>query len=153
MQHVAAMALLVHLRRSSPSAAAGAHPFPCRKDGMEAENNGSYWRRIYQRCLSNLSTVHKSLLQDVVVCSTFDTNKYLATRELQRKRRLFQFKARSQVRLVFVNRENDIILLDDDDPWQFRWINYLEPDIKRGHFTNEEEENIIKLHEMLGNSS
>ncbi|WJX53755.1 hypothetical protein P8452_39716 [Trifolium repens] len=33
------------------------------------------------------------------------------------------------------------------------WINYLGPDIKRGHFTNEEEENIIKLHEMLGNSS
>ncbi|WJX88468.1 hypothetical protein P8452_70554 [Trifolium repens] len=54
--------------------------------------------------------------------------------------------------LVFVNRENDIILLDDDDPWQFRWINYLGPDIKRGHFTNEEEENIIKLHE-IGNSS
>ncbi|KAK2361274.1 auxin response factor [Trifolium repens] len=54
--------------------------------------------------------------------------------------------------LVFVNRENDIILLDDDDPWQFRWINYLGPDIKRGHFTNEEEENIIKLHE-IGNRS
>ncbi|KAI5397852.1 hypothetical protein KIW84_063607 [Lathyrus oleraceus] len=34
---------------------------------------------------------------------------------------------------------------------RLRWINYLRPDIKRGNFTNEEEENIIKLHEMLGN--
>ncbi|WJX39363.1 hypothetical protein P8452_26913 [Trifolium repens] len=60
----------------------------------------------------------------------------------------------SNSKLVHKSRENDIILLDDDDdPWQFRWINYLGPDIKRGHFTNEEEENIIKLHEMLGNSS
>ncbi|WJX27958.1 hypothetical protein P8452_16730 [Trifolium repens] len=97
---------MVHLRRSSPSAAAGAgaHPFPCRK--------GSF----------RLGADQPQLI-------------------------LF-----SQVRLVFVNRENDIILLDDDDPWQFRWINYLGPDIKRGHFTNEEEENIIKLHE-IGNSS
>ncbi|OIW07254.1 hypothetical protein TanjilG_08369 [Lupinus angustifolius] len=34
---------------------------------------------------------------------------------------------------------------------RLRWINYLRPDIKRGNFTNEEEETIIKLHEMLGN--
>ncbi|XP_027363190.1 transcription factor MYB15-like [Abrus precatorius] len=34
---------------------------------------------------------------------------------------------------------------------RLRWINYLRPDIKRGNFTTEEEENIIKLHEILGN--
>ncbi|XP_057741304.1 transcription factor MYB14-like [Arachis stenosperma] len=34
---------------------------------------------------------------------------------------------------------------------RLRWINYLRPDIKRGNFTNEEEETILKLHEMLGN--
>lgn len=34
---------------------------------------------------------------------------------------------------------------------RLRWINYLRPDIKRGNFTREEEETIIKLHELLGN--
>ncbi|KAI9119385.1 hypothetical protein K1719_010060 [Acacia pycnantha] len=34
---------------------------------------------------------------------------------------------------------------------RLRWINYLKPDIKRGNFTQEEEDTIIKLHEMLGN--
>lgn len=34
---------------------------------------------------------------------------------------------------------------------RLRWINYLRPDIKRGNFSEEDEESIIKLHEMLGN--
>ncbi|KAL9227596.1 hypothetical protein vseg_003269 [Gypsophila vaccaria] len=34
---------------------------------------------------------------------------------------------------------------------RLRWTNYLRPDIKRGNFTQEEEETIIKLHELLGN--
>ncbi|XVF62853.1 hypothetical protein PTKIN_Ptkin09bG0042000 [Pterospermum kingtungense] len=34
---------------------------------------------------------------------------------------------------------------------RLRWINYLRPDIKRGNFSLEEEETVIKLHEMLGN--
>ncbi|KAG6519866.1 myb-related protein Zm1-like [Zingiber officinale] len=34
---------------------------------------------------------------------------------------------------------------------RLRWINYLRPDIKRGNFTKEEEEAIIKLHGLLGN--
>ncbi|CAN8311430.1 unnamed protein product [Cochlearia groenlandica] len=34
---------------------------------------------------------------------------------------------------------------------RLRWINYLRPDIKRGNFTLEEEETIIKLHQILGN--
>lgn len=34
---------------------------------------------------------------------------------------------------------------------RLRWTNYLKPDIKRGNFSREEEETIIKLHEMLGN--
>ncbi|XP_052190480.1 transcription factor MYB15-like isoform X2 [Diospyros lotus] len=34
---------------------------------------------------------------------------------------------------------------------RLRWMNYLRPDIKRGNFSQEEEETIIKLHEMLGN--
>ncbi|CAJ1968158.1 unnamed protein product [Sphenostylis stenocarpa] len=34
---------------------------------------------------------------------------------------------------------------------RLRWINYLRPDIKRGNFSREEEDMIIKLHETLGN--
>ncbi|XP_031504924.1 transcription factor MYB58 [Nymphaea colorata] len=34
---------------------------------------------------------------------------------------------------------------------RLRWINYLRPDIKRGNFSPEEEDAIIKLHELLGN--
>uniref|UniRef100_A0A0D9W8V4 Myb-like domain-containing protein n=1 Tax=Leersia perrieri TaxID=77586 RepID=A0A0D9W8V4_9ORYZ len=34
---------------------------------------------------------------------------------------------------------------------RLRWINYLRPDLKRGNFTAEEEETIIKLHALLGN--
>ncbi|KAJ8442862.1 hypothetical protein Cgig2_022228 [Carnegiea gigantea] len=34
---------------------------------------------------------------------------------------------------------------------RLRWVNYLRPDVKRGSFTFEEEEAIIKLHETLGN--
>ncbi|KAG8050900.1 hypothetical protein GUJ93_ZPchr0009g1671 [Zizania palustris] len=34
---------------------------------------------------------------------------------------------------------------------RLRWINYLRPDLKRGNFTEEEDEIIIKLHELLGN--
>ncbi|VAH36256.1 unnamed protein product [Triticum turgidum subsp. durum] len=35
---------------------------------------------------------------------------------------------------------------------RLRWINYLRPDLKRGNFTVEEEETLIKLHNMLGKS-
>ncbi|XP_028184016.1 transcription factor MYB4-like isoform X2 [Glycine soja] len=35
---------------------------------------------------------------------------------------------------------------------RLRWINYLSPDIKRGKFSKEEEEIILKLHGILGNS-
>ncbi|RRT35859.1 hypothetical protein B296_00050498 [Ensete ventricosum] len=34
---------------------------------------------------------------------------------------------------------------------RLRWVNYLRPDIKRGNFTKEEEEMIIRLHEAYGN--
>lgn len=34
---------------------------------------------------------------------------------------------------------------------RLRWVNYLCPDIKRGYFTLEEEQAIMKLHEQLGN--
>ncbi|XP_020203379.1 transcription factor MYB63 [Cajanus cajan] len=34
---------------------------------------------------------------------------------------------------------------------RLRWINYLRPDVKRGNFTQEEEETIIRLHKALGN--
>ncbi|GMP44698.1 hypothetical protein CsSME_00013511 [Camellia sinensis var. sinensis] len=35
--------------------------------------------------------------------------------------------------------------------YRLRWINYLRPDLKRGHFTPEEDELIINLHGLLGN--
>lgn len=34
---------------------------------------------------------------------------------------------------------------------RLRWINYLRPDLKRGSFTQEEENLIIRLHEVMGN--
>nr|URY18806.1 MYB protein [Zanthoxylum bungeanum] len=34
---------------------------------------------------------------------------------------------------------------------RLRWINYLRPDVKRGNFSQEEEDTIIRLHETLGN--
>nr|DAD30829.1 TPA_asm: hypothetical protein HUJ06_009680 [Nelumbo nucifera] len=34
---------------------------------------------------------------------------------------------------------------------RLRWINYLRPDLKRGMFSQEEEDAIISLHEALGN--
>ncbi|KAL4362942.1 hypothetical protein GQ457_04G009050 [Hibiscus cannabinus] len=34
---------------------------------------------------------------------------------------------------------------------RLRWINYLRPDLKRGNFTEDEEDLIIKLHALLGN--
>ncbi|CAK8536516.1 unnamed protein product [Lathyrus sativus] len=34
---------------------------------------------------------------------------------------------------------------------RLRWLNYLRPDIKRGNFTQQEEDTIIKLHQKLGN--
>ncbi|ONI04940.1 hypothetical protein PRUPE_6G349200 [Prunus persica] len=36
---------------------------------------------------------------------------------------------------------------------RLRWFNYLRPDIKRGNFSKEEEETILKLHKLLGNRS
>ena len=34
---------------------------------------------------------------------------------------------------------------------RLRWINYLRPDLKRGNFTDDDDELIIKLHALLGN--
>ncbi|PIA51789.1 hypothetical protein AQUCO_01100570v1 [Aquilegia coerulea] len=34
---------------------------------------------------------------------------------------------------------------------RLRWLNYLRPNIKRGHFTDQEEDLIIRLHKLLGN--
>ncbi|KAL1221352.1 Transcription factor MYB58 [Cardamine amara subsp. amara] len=34
---------------------------------------------------------------------------------------------------------------------RLRWINYLRPDVKRGNFSADEEETIIKLHQSFGN--
>ncbi|GLJ44085.1 hypothetical protein SUGI_0919410 [Cryptomeria japonica] len=34
---------------------------------------------------------------------------------------------------------------------RLRWINYLRPDVKRGHISEDEEELIIRLHKLLGN--
>ncbi|XP_061376366.1 transcription factor MYB113-like [Gastrolobium bilobum] len=34
---------------------------------------------------------------------------------------------------------------------RLRWLNYLRPNIKRGNFTDEEVEMIVKLHKLLGN--
>ncbi|KAL6906158.1 hypothetical protein ACP4OV_003759 [Aristida adscensionis] len=34
---------------------------------------------------------------------------------------------------------------------RLRWINYLRPDVKRGNFTADEDDLIIKLHQHLGN--
>ncbi|PKI38698.1 hypothetical protein CRG98_040906 [Punica granatum] len=36
---------------------------------------------------------------------------------------------------------------------RLRWINYLRPDLKRGAFSQQEENLIIELHSVLGNRS
>jgi myb proto-oncogene protein len=36
---------------------------------------------------------------------------------------------------------------------RLRWINYLRPDLKRGSFSQQEEDLIVALHEILGNRS
>ncbi|XP_057775568.1 uncharacterized protein LOC130994542 [Salvia miltiorrhiza] len=36
---------------------------------------------------------------------------------------------------------------------RLRWINYLRPDIKRGKFSQEEEQTILNLHAILGNNA
>ncbi|VAH19487.1 unnamed protein product [Triticum turgidum subsp. durum] len=35
---------------------------------------------------------------------------------------------------------------------RLRWMNYLRPDLKRGNFTDDEDELIIRLHSLLGNN-
>ncbi|KVI07742.1 Homeodomain-like protein [Cynara cardunculus var. scolymus] len=34
---------------------------------------------------------------------------------------------------------------------RLRWMNYLNPKVKRGNFTNEEEKTILHYHSILGN--
>lgn len=34
---------------------------------------------------------------------------------------------------------------------RLRWVNYLRPDIKRGNFSEQDDETILKWHEVLGN--
>ena len=36
---------------------------------------------------------------------------------------------------------------------RLRWINYLRPDLKRGCFSQQEEDHIVALHQILGNRS
>uniref|UniRef100_J3M7F2 Uncharacterized protein n=1 Tax=Oryza brachyantha TaxID=4533 RepID=J3M7F2_ORYBR len=36
---------------------------------------------------------------------------------------------------------------------RLRWMNYLRPDLKRGNFTDDEDELIIRLHGLLGNKA
>ncbi|PKA55717.1 Myb-related protein Zm1 [Apostasia shenzhenica] len=50
-----------------------------------------------------------------------------------------------------VNLLNCVCLLRCGKSCRLRWINYLCPNIKRGSFSKEEEDAIIKLHELLGN--
>ncbi|GLJ59626.1 hypothetical protein SUGI_1516550 [Cryptomeria japonica] len=35
--------------------------------------------------------------------------------------------------------------------YRLRWVNYHRPEIRHGNFTSEEEETIIKLHQLLDN--
>ncbi|KAF3778427.1 Myb-like DNA-binding protein [Nymphaea thermarum] len=63
----------------------------------------------------------------------------------------------SLCRLVGILKLNFVLLRDVKGllrcgkSCRLRWINYLRPDLKRGNFTEEEDELIIKLHSLLGN--
>ncbi|KAJ4715732.1 Calmodulin-binding transcription activator [Melia azedarach] len=46
--------------------------------------------------------------------------------------------------------QNLQVLTEDWRSCRLRWMNYLRPDIKRGNFSPEEEELIVKLHSLLG---
>ncbi|XP_039133528.1 MYB-like transcription factor 4 isoform X2 [Dioscorea cayenensis subsp. rotundata] len=54
-------------------------------------------------------------------------------------------------RLISYIKTNGEGLLRCGKSCRLRWINYLRPDLKRGNFTEEEDELIIKLHGFLGN--
>lgn len=51
----------------------------------------------------------------------------------------------------WIKMQNNEGLLRCGKSCRLRWINYLRPDVKRGNFTAEEEETIIKLHQNYGN--
>ncbi|XVF63312.1 hypothetical protein PTKIN_Ptkin09bG0077700 [Pterospermum kingtungense] len=57
----------------------------------------------------------------------------------------------SLVMIGFLNYYMYTGLLRCGKSCRLRWINYLRPDLKRGNFTEEEDELIIKLHSLLGN--
>ncbi|KAK4786681.1 hypothetical protein SAY86_010514 [Trapa natans] len=63
---------------------------------------------------------------------------------------LFTFMDLSFLTAVFLH-SNSPGLLRCGKSCRLRWINYLQPDIKRGNFTREEEDTIIRLHQILGN--
>ncbi|KAJ6422872.1 hypothetical protein OIU84_027783 [Salix udensis] len=51
----------------------------------------------------------------------------------------------------FTHQSSLKCLLRSGKSCRLRWINYLRPDLKRGNFSDEEDELIINLHSLLGN--
>ncbi|XP_042009314.1 myb-related protein 330-like [Salvia splendens] len=58
---------------------------------------------------------------------------------------------RVEFKVMEIEFVNFVGLLRCGKSCRLRWINYLRPDLKRGNFSEEEDEIIIKLHSLLGN--
>lgn len=61
---------------------------------------------------------------------------------------IFIFLKRSEWSFFFVPRTG---LKRCGKSCRLRWINYLNPNVKKGDFSEEEEDLIIRLHKLLGN--
>ncbi|KAJ8769497.1 hypothetical protein K2173_003861 [Erythroxylum novogranatense] len=82
-------------------------------------------------------------------CDKQDTNKGAWSKQEDQK--LIEY-IQSMVKVVGVNfLKLQVCLLRCGKSCRLRWINYLRPDLKRGNFTEDEEDLIIKLHALLGN--
>lgn len=88
------------------------------------QNGHGNWRALPKR-----AGIHRSISQLVVV----NSRKWRKTYGL------------------FVNAVIVLGLMRCGKSCRLRWMNYLRPDIKRGNFTMDEEEMIIKLHQEMGN--
>ncbi|XP_042400336.1 myb-related protein 308-like [Zingiber officinale] len=81
-------------------------------------------------------------------CEKAHTNKGAWTKEEDEKL-VSYIKAHGEGR--WRSLPKDAGLLRCGKSCRLRWINYLRPDLKRGNFSPEEDELIIKLHGMFGN--
>ncbi|KAE8709957.1 MYB308 protein [Hibiscus syriacus] len=83
-------------------------------------------------------------------CEKEHTNKGAWTRE-EDERLINYIKLHGEGCVGDLSPKMLVCLLRCGKSCRLRWINYLRPDLKRGNFTEEENELIINLHSLFGN--